>query len=55
MFLTIAKFLYLDLKEQRLKMVEPANEMKELEEGSKKIQLMSAAASSKAKKKGCEC
>ncbi len=54
MFLTIAKFLYVDLKEQRLKMVEPSNEMRELEEGSKKLHLMTPSAT-KAKKKDCKC
>jgi len=54
MFLTIAKFLYVDLKEQRLKMVEPSNEMKELEEGSKTMKLVTAA-SYKGQKKDCKC
>ncbi len=52
MFLAIAKFLYLDLKQQKLKMPDPTNEMEELEQGSKKVSLTAKAP---AVKKDCKC
>ena len=42
MFLSIGKFLYMDLKSEKLKMAEPANEMAELEKSPKKVVELSA-------------
>ena len=54
MFLTIAKFLYLDLKEQKLKTPDPTNEMAELD-SKMTTKLAVAPKKDKKEKKDCKC
>ncbi len=53
MFVAIAKLLYLDLKEQKLKIAEPANEMAELEQKHQPIHLQPT--NKKPPQKACKC